>query len=33
MFFGSVNRGIWFIILIIALFVLLFPDFDDTTSC
>ncbi len=32
MFFGGF-REIWFIVLIISLWVLLFPDIDIDTSC
>ncbi|XER03517.1 hypothetical protein SMWOGL2_40600 [Sporomusa malonica] len=32
MFFGT-NRELWFVILVISLFILLFPDFgDDCTT-
>ena len=32
MFFGN-NRQLWFIVLIISLYILLFPGFDDTSPC
>jgi hypothetical protein len=31
MFWGT-NRELWFVILVISLFILLFPEFEDT-SC
>lgn len=30
--FGSTNRELWFVVLVIALFILLFPEFGDITS-
>jgi len=35
MFFGNGNgnRNVWFLILIISLYILLFPDFFDTSDC
>ncbi|CVK19238.1 hypothetical protein SPX_41470 [Sporomusa paucivorans] len=29
MFWGT-NRELWFVILVISLFILLFPEFEDT---
>ena len=32
--FWNTNRELWFIILVISLFILLFPDFgDNSTTC
>ncbi|XER07444.1 hypothetical protein SRRS_30370 [Sporomusa rhizae] len=31
--FWSTNRELWFVVLVIALFILLFPEFGDSTSC
>lgn len=33
MFFNDGNRTIWFLILIVALYILLFPQIFDTSDC
>lgn len=34
MFFGfGTNRALWFIVLVISLFILLFPDIFEDTTC
>lgn len=30
--FWNTNRELWFVVLVIALFILLFPEFLDTTT-
>lgn len=33
MFFDNGNRQLWFIVLIISLYILLFPEVLDTSDC
>jgi len=33
MFFGSGSRNVWFLVLIISLYVLLFPPILDASDC